>query len=397
METRELSAMNSHSFTRQELYDLVWSEPMIKLAARYGISGNGLAKACRRADIPVPERGYWAKQQAGYEVRKTPLPPARADSPSRITIQPLEKRPAAPEPAPVPASVQEKIENERKSGKPVIVPATLSSPHRIIAGWLQDDRRERRESRHEPWLRSLHKPIDGTDLDKRRLRILSALLKALEARGYQLIVGQYRQREVEVAFGEDKVEVQLEERIQQVRRQLTEKEKIDRGNLSAGQRWTQEKVPTGELILKVKASNRHGMSKEWRETPDTPIDDRLGDVLAELAGMFEELRLRRKREAEEQARRWKIEEERRRIEMERKRETIRYHRLLGYCKNRQTATDIRAFVATADASPLAAANPERHAAWKAWALGHADRIDPLCSDALFNQEVSDYEVYTLRD
>lgn len=156
-------------------------------------------------------------------------------------------------------------------------------------------------------------------------------------------------------------------------------------------------MPTGELILKVKESNRYGMSKEWRETPDTPIDDRLGDVLAELAGMFEELRLRRKREAEEQARTWKIEEERRRIEMERKRETIRYHRLLGHCKNRQTATDIRAFVTTTDASPLAAANPERHAAWKAWALGHADRIDPLRSEALFNQEVSDYEVYALRD
>lgn len=26
--------MASHNFTRQELYELVWSEPMIKLAAR---------------------------------------------------------------------------------------------------------------------------------------------------------------------------------------------------------------------------------------------------------------------------------------------------------------------------------------------------------------------------
>ena len=46
--------MSRHSFTRHELYDLVWSEPMVKLAERYGISGNGLAKACRRAGIPVP-------------------------------------------------------------------------------------------------------------------------------------------------------------------------------------------------------------------------------------------------------------------------------------------------------------------------------------------------------
>jgi len=43
----------SHRFTRQELYDLVWSEPMKKLAPRYQISDVALAKACRRADIPV--------------------------------------------------------------------------------------------------------------------------------------------------------------------------------------------------------------------------------------------------------------------------------------------------------------------------------------------------------
>lgn len=49
---------------RQELYDLVWSEPMIKLGARFGISGNGLKKACKRASIPVPPQGYWNKLQA---------------------------------------------------------------------------------------------------------------------------------------------------------------------------------------------------------------------------------------------------------------------------------------------------------------------------------------------
>ena len=66
--------MASHTFTRQELYDLVRPEPMIKLAARYRISGNGLAKACRRANIPVPERGYWARKQAGNKVSQAPPP-----------------------------------------------------------------------------------------------------------------------------------------------------------------------------------------------------------------------------------------------------------------------------------------------------------------------------------
>ena len=47
----------THTFSRQELYDLVWSEPKSSLARRLGISDVGLAKACRRANIPVPGLG----------------------------------------------------------------------------------------------------------------------------------------------------------------------------------------------------------------------------------------------------------------------------------------------------------------------------------------------------
>jgi len=63
-----------HRFTRQELYNLVWTEPVQKVAAGLGISDVGLKKVCRAADIPVPERGYWAKLQAGKSVAKQVLP-----------------------------------------------------------------------------------------------------------------------------------------------------------------------------------------------------------------------------------------------------------------------------------------------------------------------------------
>ncbi len=51
--------------TRKDLYDLVWSEPMVSLAKRFGLSDVGLAKACRALDVPLPYRGYWAKRAAG--------------------------------------------------------------------------------------------------------------------------------------------------------------------------------------------------------------------------------------------------------------------------------------------------------------------------------------------
>ena len=59
------------TLTRQELYDLVWSTPMTKLAESFGLSDVGLAKICDRHRVPTPPRGYWAKKDAGKKVKQT--------------------------------------------------------------------------------------------------------------------------------------------------------------------------------------------------------------------------------------------------------------------------------------------------------------------------------------
>ena len=41
----------SHRFTREQLYDLVWSEPMPKLAPRFGVADADLADTSREAII----------------------------------------------------------------------------------------------------------------------------------------------------------------------------------------------------------------------------------------------------------------------------------------------------------------------------------------------------------
>ena len=64
-----------NQFTRQALYELVWSEPMQHLAKKFSISDRGLAKICAHANIPVPARGYWAKLQARKKAERWPLPP----------------------------------------------------------------------------------------------------------------------------------------------------------------------------------------------------------------------------------------------------------------------------------------------------------------------------------
>ena len=65
---------HAHYLRREDLYQLVWTAPVSEIAARMGISDVGLAKACRRADIPLPPRGYWARVGAGQRIVQAGLP-----------------------------------------------------------------------------------------------------------------------------------------------------------------------------------------------------------------------------------------------------------------------------------------------------------------------------------
>lgn len=47
-------AWASMTLKREDLYDLVWQTPMSRLAERFSLSGNGLAKICRRLEVPCP-------------------------------------------------------------------------------------------------------------------------------------------------------------------------------------------------------------------------------------------------------------------------------------------------------------------------------------------------------
>ena len=66
---------NWKEYTGQELYDLVWATPMVKLARQFGLSDVGLRKTCVKHDIPTPPLGYRAKLSFGKHVSKTPLGP----------------------------------------------------------------------------------------------------------------------------------------------------------------------------------------------------------------------------------------------------------------------------------------------------------------------------------
>lgn len=83
------------SWTREELYELVWATPVSTLAAEVGMSDRGIGKMCERLDVPTPPRGYWAKHAAGQKVPTAPPLPIVQQT---EVVEPQRQRPVKPRP-----------------------------------------------------------------------------------------------------------------------------------------------------------------------------------------------------------------------------------------------------------------------------------------------------------
>jgi hypothetical protein len=70
--------------TREELYQRVWPQPMSKLAKVYGISEVGLAKICKRLNVPLPPQGYWARKKRH---QPPPLPATNGHTCHELQVQ----------------------------------------------------------------------------------------------------------------------------------------------------------------------------------------------------------------------------------------------------------------------------------------------------------------------
>jgi integrase len=81
------AARHRHYFRREMLYELVWTAPVMEVARRLGVSDVALAKLCRRASIPIPHRGYWARIEAGQQIPRASLPAAPAGLPELLRIR----------------------------------------------------------------------------------------------------------------------------------------------------------------------------------------------------------------------------------------------------------------------------------------------------------------------
>lgn len=356
--------------TREELYEKVWSTPTTKLAKEFGISDVALGKICKKLDIPKPYPGYWQQLAAGRRVHKEPLPPIRQGVPTVAYIYP--HQPAAPF-QPESPEVLALIERESQPANSITIAETLHGAHPLVRQTRQALEKGKPDDYGMlSWSwnrRCMNVRVSKTELH-RALRIMDALLKALEARGYSAEVSKDGPVETYILIGAEKVKVRLSEKANRGERELSAEEK-KKPRHAISDRWVYS--PSGRLTLEID-EYCDGFQKKWTDKAQKPLEDQLNEVLAGLILAGEALRLRRIEREEEQRR--QREQERRRLEDQERRYHLDQHHEAWSQSQR-----LREFLGACEVA-LVERNGElapdsAEAKWLRWAYRYADRTDPL--------------------
>jgi hypothetical protein len=88
--------------TREQLYQRLWTTPIVKLAKDLGYSYPELTQICTLLNLPRPAGGYWYRLAHGGASEQVPLPPTVEGMPAEIELRnrtlPPEVSPAGSEP-----------------------------------------------------------------------------------------------------------------------------------------------------------------------------------------------------------------------------------------------------------------------------------------------------------
>lgn len=360
--------MRDVTLSRQELYQMVWKEPMTKLAKQYGLSDNGLRKVCIKMQIPLPKAGHWMKVQAG---KKVIIPPLSSDYTGEQEVKlTVDKDGAFSEEGTVP-SIQF-LENELKNslGDLLLVPARLNRPDELIILAKEHLERERKQYLREGLVRSssgyLGIAVSPANL-ARALRFMDTLVKAIKARGHS-VYADYN--ETRVLIEGEWMEIHI-------------REKLDKFVVKEG-RWDRTLYnPSGILVFQMK----HIWAKEWYDGK-MPLEERLPRILASLEHkcrkMHEESIERDRKRAEREER----ERVYRELENRQDQELDSFKTLLADAERWQKANMLREYAAGVERTAIGSDTlSDSLKEWLDWVRKKADWFDPQVKrhDALLTE------------
>ncbi|WP_149207554.1 hypothetical protein [Flavobacterium johnsoniae] len=253
--------MDKVTFTRLELYNLVWKFPIIQIAKHYEISSMGIKNACEKMQIPLPGSKHWIR--LNYERKSIPKLSGDYKGNSQISIlrkmyeSPLRKTARS---TPLIALI-ESIESDSKAPSKVL--EFLNNPSGIIRktqNYWNHAKVNRNVSETPEEIIQLSVDQKNTN---RALRFMDALIKLLEYRGHQFKKSNDN-RDIILMHKEIEIDIHLREALKRIPPK-TNKDSADY-------------IFTGEFILQIKKGS---YKKEWRDGK-LPLENNLTAIVAKL-------------------------------------------------------------------------------------------------------------------
>jgi hypothetical protein len=295
----EIPTLKWAKLSRKELYQKVWEMPRTQLAKEFGISDVAIAKRCKKLKIPQPPVGYWAKVQAGWKIKRVPLPPTEEEvfeqvakkKPKRRKLATLEEACRKPLIAEFLAALKKSKDkrDQRIRLREVTLPETTVSPALV-------------ERVVQAFHFFLHE-TESVDIPFRKSR------SSFEG-------GNFR-------IGHDQLYFEMEEEMVPANQKTS-----TRKSSSYYPFYDSHLTPCGKLSFKIKDS-RYGsqMQKSWSEGKDGKLEDVLIQVVSGIRQYFIDAKNKRAQEAiDRERRRWEEEERHREYLRKRVREEDREER-----------------------------------------------------------------------
>jgi hypothetical protein len=288
--------------SREKLYEEIWSEPAIVVAARYEVSSTFLCRVCEQLNIPTPPRGYWAKRKSGQKIKKPRLPSAKPGDDLEWA------RGSKPQKEPFPPGSKTKP------------PKQPNEKHPLIHGVLQhyEAARVSEVGYLKPTKRVIVDIFVSKETLTRALEISNQLFLALEDESHSVALSSSEQRfhrsEVDprekphgelsdkerwsperptvVTIGSVAIGLTLYERSEEVEARWVDGKYVRLSSLfpttkrahSAvlGNWTTKHDFPSGHLVLRAYSVRSVSWQKEWVESAGDELSDKIAEIIKEL-------------------------------------------------------------------------------------------------------------------
>jgi len=357
--------MEKITLTRQELYEMVWKEPLTSISERLKVNYEDLRRLYHNLQIPIPSGGYWSKLKWGMTSEIVPLP---LDYTGENQIELYQKEPGDPD------IIKDHVNTSKEciTEPQYRVPGRLTDPDKLTL----EAKEYFEANRGRQWAGSVRilqgKEVLSIDVQysnlSRALRIFDTVIKILRSRGHEISFNW--NGTVAVIYGEG-----IAMRLREIHKAIEK---------PTGSYGSRELKPTGKFTFQIGNHELKTVS-DGKKPLEEKIDSIIEKLEAEARQWHEwhlEAELRRKEEAEE----LRIKQEAR----ARKEKELSDFKSLYILANRlHQASIMRNYLSQAEGhANKNGLNTEEFTQWVDWAKRKIDWYDPLINakDETFTEE-----------